>query len=296
MTVFQFVKKPFVLLLLSAAFLTACHTPRDIAYLQNVEPYTVFPTPEDGYIRFQPGDKLNIRVHSRDKEQMRLFNVWGGYGGWGGGYWGDGDGYGDGYGYGGGYGYGYGDQGAYTVDEDGNIDFPVLGNVNIAGMTRIEVEKTFKSLLLERNLMTDPTITVTFSNMNVAVLGNVKYPGLRRLTKDRTTILEALSMTRDLDIDGIRTNILVMRQEEETRVAYRIDISDADDIYNSPVYYVKQNDVIYIEPNNKAKRNSTVMGSTAYQPGFWISLVSSVASMITSVAAVLYLVNATGNN
>ena len=287
MTVFQFVKKPFVLLLLSAAFLTACHTPRDIAYLQDVKPYSVFPTPEDGQIRFESGDKLNIRVHSRDKEQMRLYNIWGGWGGnWDYGY-GDND-----WGYGYGYGYGRGDQGAYTVDEDGNIDFPVLGNVNIAGMTRIEVERTIKSLLLERNLMTDPTITVTFSNMNVAVLGNVKNPGLRPLSKDRTTLLEALSMTRDLDIDGIRTNVLVMRQEGESRVAYRVDLSDAEDIYNSPVYYVKQNDVIYIEPNDKAKRNSTVMGSTAYQPGFWISLVSSIASMIMSVAAVVYLVNA----
>lgn len=282
-------KKTFLLLMMAAAMLTACHTPRDIAYLQDVKPYTVFPTPEDGKIRFQPGDKLNIRVHSRDKEQMRLFNIWGGYGGWGGGYYGDGDDWGGGYGYGYGHGYGYGDQGAYTVDDEGNIDFPVVGDICIAGLTRTEVEKLVKNTLLERNLMTDPTITVSFSNMNVAVLGSVKYPGLRPLTKDRTTILEALSMTRDLDINGIRTNVLVMRQEGESRVAYRVDISDADDIYNSPVYYVKQNDVIYIEPNDKTKRNSTVMGSVAYQPSFWISLVTSVASMITSVATVILL-------
>lgn len=281
--------KSFLLCMLTASLLTACHTPRNIAYLQDVEPNTVFQTPENGTIRFQAGDKLNIRVHSRDKEQMRLFNVWGGWGGWGDGYYGYGDGDGYGYGYGG-YGYGYGNQGAYTVDDEGNIDFPVIGNVNIAGQSRIEVEKTIKNLLLERNLMTDPTVTVSFSNMNVAVLGSVKYPGLRPLTKDCTTILEVLSMTRDLNIDGLRTNVLVMRQEGNTRVAYRLNLADADDIYSSPIYYVKQNDVIYVEPNDKAKRNSTVMGSTAYQPGYWISLVTSVASMVASVVTVIFLV------
>lgn len=280
-------RKSLFLCIMVAALLTACRTPRDIAYLQDVKPNTVFPTPEDGKIRFQPGDKLNIRVHSRDKEQMRLFNVWGG---WGSGYYGYGDGDGYGYGYGYGHGYGYGDNGAYTVDDDGNIDFPVVGNINIGGKTRIEVEKIIKDTLLTRNLMTDPTITVSFSNMNVAVLGSVKYPGLRPLTKDRTTILEALSMTRDLEINGIRTNVLVMRQEGDTRVSYRVDLSDANDVYNSPVYYVKQNDVIYVEPNDKAKRNSTVMGSSAYQPGFWIQLVTSVAAMVTSVVTVVFLV------
>lgn len=275
-------KKTLLLIGVVAMLMTACRTPRDIAYMQDAKPNTTFTTPSDGIIRFQPGDRLNIRLHSRDEEQMRLFNIWGGWG-WGGGWGGYGyDGYGDG------YGYGY-NSSAYTVDDNGDIDFPVLGNVNIAGQTRIEVEQTIKNLILERNLCTDPTITVSFTNMNVAVMGSVASPGLKPITKDRTTIMEALSMAHDLQIDGQRTNVLVMRQEGDTRVPYLVDLTSADDIYNSPVYYVKQNDIIYVEPNDKQKRNSTVMGSAGYQPGFWISLVSSTAAMITSVVSVIVL-------
>jgi len=276
-------KKTLLLIGVAAVMLTACRTPRDIAYMQDARPDSTYSTPEDGIIRFQPGDRLNIRLHSRDEEQMRLFNIWGGWGsGWGSGY-GYGDGYGDGYGNG-----GYNNS-AYTVDENGNIDFPVLGDVNIAGQTRLEVQQTIKNIILERNLCTDPTITVSFSNMNVAIMGSVAYPGLKPITKDRTTILEALSMARDLDINGKRTNVLVMRQEGETRVPYWVDLTNTDNIYSSPVYYVKQNDIIYVEPNDKVKRNSTVMGSAGYQPGFWISLVSSTAAMITSVVTVILL-------
>lgn len=278
-------KKTLVLIVAVAGLLTACRTPRDIAYMQDARPNTTFTTPDDGIIRFQPGDRLNIRLHSRDEEQMRLFNIWGGWGGgWGYGGYGYGDGYGDGYGYGG------SNSSAYTVDENGDIDFPVLGHVNIAGQTRLEVEKTIKDLILERNLCTDPTITVSFTNMNFAVMGSVAVPGLKPITKDRTTIMEALSMARDLDINGKRTNVLVMRQEGDTRVPYLVDLTRANDIYSSPVYYVKQNDIIYVEPNDKVKRNSTVNGSVGYQPGFWISLVSSTAAMITSVATVFYLI------
>ena len=107
--------------------------------------------------------------------------------------------------------------------------------------------------------------------------------GVKQITKDKITILEAIAMASDLQIDGKRNNILVMRQEGDQQVPYRVDLTSAESIYNSPVYYIRQNDVVYVEPNNKSKRNSTVMGNTAYQPSFWMSLASFVAAMVAIV-------------
>ncbi len=277
-------KKYFFLLVVVFAF-AACHTPQDVAYLSDIDTTAPIKTPEDGYIRFMPGDRLNIHVHSRDWEQMRIFNIRVGYGGWGDGYYGNGYGDGDG-GYGYGYGYGGGNNSAYTVDTNGYIDFPVLGKVYIEGQTRVEVARTIKDSILARNLCTDPTVSVNFTQMNVTVMGSVRYPGPRYLYKDRTTLLEALSMARDLDIDGMRVNVLVMRQEGETRVPYKVDLTKTEDLYKSPAYYVKQNDIIYVEPNDKVKRNSTVMASAAYNPSFWLSILSVSASLTLAVFSI----------
>ena len=100
---------------------------------------------------------------------------------------------------------------------------------------------------------------------------------MKQINKDRITLLEAIAMG-DLNIDGLRKNVLVMRQEGDKQVPYRVDLTSAESVYNSPVYYIRQNDVIYVEPNNKYKRNSTVMSSTAYQPGFWFGMIASLIS------------------
>ena len=167
---------------------------------------------------------------------------------------------------------------AYTVDEKGEIDFPVLGAVKVQGLTRIEVAQTIKNRLITENLCKDPVVTVTFYEMNFSVLGNSEA-GVKPITKDKITLLEAIAMAGDLHIDGLRKNVLVMRQEGNQQVPYRVDLTSAESVYNSPVYYIRQNDVIYVEPNNMAKRGSTVMGSSAYTPGFWFSMFSSIVSV-----------------
>jgi polysaccharide export outer membrane protein len=165
----------------------------------------------------------------------------------------------------------------YTVDNNGEIDFPVLGPIRIQGFTRNEVEKFIKNELMRNSLCKDPIVTVTFYNMNFAVLGNTGT-GLKQINKDRITLLEAIAMASDLNIDGIRKNVLVMRQEGDQEIPYRVDLTSAESVYGSPVYYIRQNDVIYVEPNNKAKRGSTVMGSSTYTPGFWLSMITSLIS------------------
>ena len=251
-------KKFVYLFVLGAVLLTSCKTPHDITYLQDVNKYVSIKTQTDGSIRFQPGDKLSIYVHSRDEKLMDLFNLSRNVASGGG---------------------NMASQYAYTVNDNGEIDFPVLGMVKVIGLTRTEVGQLIKKELIINDYCKDPVVTVEFYNMTFSVLGTVGGAGMIPITKDRITLLDAIAMASDLQIDGKRKNVLVMRQEGDKQVPYRVDLTSAESIYNSPVYYIRQNDVVYVEPNNKNKRNSTVMGSSAYQPGFWMSLASFLASI-----------------
>lgn len=252
-------KKLSFLLLLGLTLLTSCKTPTDITYLQDVDLNAPIPTQSDGYIRFEPGDKLSIFVHSRDEQLMELFNISGRNGSGNSMMMGNG-----------------GNYAPYTVDSNGEIDFPVLGNIKIQGCTRDEVAKTIKEKLISQSLCKDPVVNVSFYNMTFSVLGNAGT-GVKQISKDRITLLEAIAMG-DLQLNGIRKNVLVMRQEGNQQKPYRVDLTSAKSVYNSPVYYIRQNDVIYVEPNDMSKRSSTVMGSQAYTPTFWFSMFSSVVT------------------
>ena len=260
-------KKYCLLVFLVGLLFTACKTPTNITYLQDVYENVPIKTQSDGYIRFRPGDKLSIFVHSRDEKLMELFNIMGRNGGSGMMTTGS---------------QGGSNYAPYTVDDNGEIEFPVLGQIKIEGMTRDEVQKKIKNELVSQSLCKDPIVTVAFYNMTFSVLGNAGT-GVKQINKDRITLLEAIAMG-DLNINGLRKNILVMRQEGNLQIPYRVDLTSAESVYNSPVYYIRQNDVIYVEPNNMAKRGSTVMGSSAYQPSFWMSM----ATFFTSMALLIF--------
>ena len=147
----------------------------------------------------------------------------------------------------------------------------------IQGYTRDEVSKYIKSELINKSLCKDPIVTVSFTDMTFSVLGSAGT-GVKQITKDRITLLEALAMG-DLNLDGMRQNVLVMRQEGDEQVPYRVDLTSAESVYNSPVYFIRQNDIIYVEPNDLAKRNTTVMGNSTRTPSFWIGLTTSLISM-----------------
>ena len=251
-------KKYLYSVVLGTLLFTSCRTPRDITYLQDVDINAPVQSQHDGSIRFLPGDKLSIYVYSRDEKLMQLFNLSRNAAS------GSGN---------------TGSQYAYTVDENGEIDFPVLGMIKVQGLTRTEVAQLIKKELIANDYCKDPVVIVEFYNMAFSVLGTVGSAGTKPITKDKITLLEAIAMSGDLQIDGKRKNVLVMRQEDGRQVPYRVDLTDTESIYDSPVYYIRQNDVIYVEPNNKNKRNSTVLGNSAFQPGFWMSLISFLTSM-----------------
>ena len=243
-------KLTFYLIGFIALLTVSCSTPKDITYLQDI---TLDPiaTQTGGEIRFQPGDKLSIVVHSRDEQLRSLFNIGGSSGSSttmmssGG-------------------------RGAYTIAPDGTIDFPVLGRITIEGKTREEVARFVKDEIVSNNLCNDPVVLVEFYNMSFYVLGDMGT-GARQINKDKINVLEAISMSGDLQMDGLRKNVLVLRQQGDQRVPYRIDLTDSKSVYNSPAYYIRQNDIVYVEPNDKHKRSSTVNGSQFYAASFWMS-------------------------
>ena len=123
-------------------------------------------------------------------------------------------------------------------------------------------------------------MTVEFMNLCVSVLGEVNSPGRYGIDRDKTTIIDALSMAGDLTINGNRNNVTVLRQDGDVQRVYAIDLTSGRDIYSSPAYYLQQNDVIYVEPNEMRARQSTVNGNTIRSASFWISITSLVMSIV----------------
>ena len=172
----------------------------------------------------------------------------------------------------------------YTVDADGNIDFPVLGKIHVAGMKREEIASHIKNELVTKNLVKDPVVTVEFMNLCISVLGEVNNPGRFNIDRDRITILDAISMAGDLTIYGNRYKVMVMRQEGDIQRVYGVNLTSGEHIYTSPVYYLQQNDVVYVEPNDVKARQSTVNGNNIRSTSFWISL----ASLLTSIGILIF--------
>lgn len=144
----------------------------------------------------------------------------------------------------------------YLVDNAGYIQFPVLGNLKVTGLTRAEVVELLRSKITE--YVKDPVINLRIMNYKITVLGEVNNPGTFTLSSERITVPEALAMAGDLTLFGKRENILILRENQGVKTSYRVDITNPD-LMNSPYYYLTQNDVIYVEPNQR-KINSTAIG------------------------------------
>jgi polysaccharide export outer membrane protein len=122
-------------------------------------------------------------------------------------------------------------------------------------------------------------VTVEFLNASVYVLGDVSSPGEVPINKEGLNIMQALSLAGDLSITGQRENVLVVREEEGGNHAYRIDLTDKEGLVQSPVFYLQQNDVVYVEPNDMQKRNSKSNANTIITPTFWMSVVSFLTAL-----------------
>lgn len=164
----------------------------------------------------------------------------------------------------------------YLIDSNGDIDFPILGKIHLAGMNRMEATELIKVRLSE--YVSDPVVNIRIQNFKVTVLGDVKNPGSFNIPNERITLIEAIGIAGDLNITGVRQNILVIRDIDGIKQEFRVDFTNQD-IFQSPVFYLSQNDVVYVEPN-RAKRNSSLISSTA---GVFISIASLVITTITLI-------------
>lgn len=143
----------------------------------------------------------------------------------------------------------------YLVNNDGYITFPVLGRVSVLGKTHAELAAEIEQRLVSEGHVLDAVVTVKLLNFKVSVLGEVVRPGQIEASGERLTIFEAISMVGDLTIYGLRTNVSVIREENGQRTIGQLDLTSKD-VFNSPYYYLHQNDVVYVEPNVKRKRNA----------------------------------------
>lgn len=242
--------------------LASCSTPKDITYLQNLNYDQTTNVAPAKAITAQPDDRLSIIVHSKDPQLVQQFNLPVAN-----------------------YRLGStnttgintnnnGNVSPFVVDSFGDIDYPIIGTIHVGGLTRQQIEKQIKDALIQRNLVKDPVIIVQFLDHAITVLGEVASPGRKTFDRDHLTIFEGIGLAGDLKIDGMRTNVRVMRMENGGEKTYNIDLTDAHSVYQSPAYYLQQNDIVYVEPNDKAKRNTTVNGNAVLTPQFWISLAS----------------------
>lgn len=253
-----------VFLLLIVAISASCATQQQISYFQDVRPNVEFGYVEGKSVTVQPEDMLSIVVSSKNPELAVLFNLpriqqlagdnstlts-----------------------------YNNRELSGYTVNSKGFIDFPVLGEVHIAGQTKEEIAETIKNALITNDLVKDPIVTVAFINLQFSVMGEVDRPGRYNLEKNQTTILEALSMAGDLTIYGQRDKVFLTRDINGKKITYQIDLR-THNVYQSPAYFVQQNDIIYVEPNKVRANQSTVNGNTIQSTSFWISL----ASLLTTI-------------
>ncbi len=259
--------------------LASCGTPKKVSYFQDVETTVIQEMAQRQVIKVKPGDKLSIVVKSKDPALSELFNLpvmsnrlgqssaYSGTGTVMRSYTNSSEG-----------------MSSYTVGPEGNIDFPVLGNLHIESMTRSEIAGFVKGELIGRDLVKDPVVTVEFLNVGVSVLGEVKKPGRYDVNSDELTLLDAISLAGDLDIQGQRENVKVIRREADGIHTYKVDLTNMRSLAASPAYYLQQDDIIYVEPNGVKKRQTTVNGNTALSASFWVS----VASLLTSVAVLIF--------
>jgi polysaccharide export outer membrane protein len=166
----------------------------------------------------------------------------------------------------------------YTVNTDGTIQVPGIGEIKVEGKTRTEVTEIIQNALRD-GLLNDAVVTISTANQYITILGEVKNPGRYLITRDNLTLLEALGMAGDLNIQANRSRILVLRQEGKETKNYYVDIRSKD-FFASPVFNLKQNDVVYIEPNVVKSNQYTNNANSVRQVSTWLSLLSFITTTI----------------
>lgn len=256
-------KSNLILLLLAVLTLGSCKTREKIAYFQDATSSTVVATPSQNVLKLVPGDKVSIIVTSAATPELaERYNLSAGST--------------------------YSSSNAttenlrYTLDENGNIDMLGIGRIQIGGLTRSEAAEKIQSVF-RHGILNDAVVTVAAYNQFITVLGDVAHPGRIGISRDAITIIEAIGLAGDLNITGRRDQIKVIRQEGDQSKTYFVDLRSKD-IFNSPVYYLQQNDIVYVEPNKVKMGQSTNNDNSVRTISTWLS----VSSLLLSIAILIF--------
>lgn len=265
-------KKLFYSILAAVAVLavTSCSTPKNVAYIQNSDSIDYAKSEFLYDARIMPKDILTITVNTVNPEASAPFNLvvstalnTSGEG------------------------RSIGSQRAlqtYLVDNNGCIDFPVVGKLQVGGLTKSMCEKLIHDKIQRyMNAEENPIVTVRMSNYKISVIGEVNRPGMFTVGNEKINIFEALAQAGDLSIYGVRDRVKLIRENAKGRKEiHTINLNDAN-IVNSPYYYLQQNDVVYVEPNQVKARNSAIGTSTT----IWISVTGALVSLASLIVNVL---------
>lgn len=246
----------FSLCVLTMLLSVSCASKKNLIYLQpdSAELNVLF---ELNAPKLQPGDILAISVTADDVRATEAFNQVSSYQG------------------------GTGTMQAtnpfiptYSIDSKGEIDFPKIGKIKLAGKTRTEAMDLLRNEI--GRYIVDPGISMVVRNFRVTVLGEVVRPGTFTIENDRLTILEALGLAGDMTIYGERNNVLVIREQDGKKEEFRLDLTKRETL-NSQAYYLTQNDVVYVEPNGARIQNSKYTANTS----IFVSIVGLIVTVLS---------------
>ena len=263
-------KMKLFLALLSIVILSACSAPKDVVYFQGVDNLTIEQTEmmnQSYSSKIVPDDLLTITVTSWDPSVVTPFNppV-----------------------------YAFATEGTdkveasrqlqtYLVDKDGYINFPVIGLIHVAGLTKQQLVDKLKTDISK--YVKDVNVNVQIVNYKITVLGEVVRPGTVAVTNDRISVLDALGRVGDLTINANRKNVLVIRDQDGKKEFARLDLTDPA-IFASPYFYLTQNDVVYIEPNKAKRKNARYSAAQQYSITVFSSILSAVSVITTVILAI----------
>ena len=252
----------FIALAMALIVLSSCKTREKVLYFQDAENWSSIKTKAIEPLTLLPGDKLSVVVTSSatpelaQKFNLPIVTLQAG-----------------------GTTRSYSNQiSLYTIDENGCIDIPTLGRVKVQGLTRSQAAEHIQKEMRDGGHLRDAVVTISAYDQYVTIMGEVKSPGRLPINRDNMTILEAIGQAGDLTIQARRDRIMVIRQEGDISKTYYVDIRSKD-IFNSPVYNLKQNDVIYVEPNKVRMGQSTNNDNSVRSISTWLSVSSILISL-----------------
>ncbi len=256
-----------LLLLTITVLMNSCASSKNVAYIQNSDWFNADQSAFLYDARIMPKDVLTITVNTVNPEASAPFNLvvsttlntsTGGQG----------------------IGMNRALQ-TYLVSNDGTIEFPVLGTLQVGGLTKSECEKQIHDKLQPYlNAKENPVVTVRMANYKISVLGEVARPGMFTVGNEKINIFEALAQAGDLTIYGVRDRVKLIREDAKgKKEVFTLNLNDAD-IISSPYYYLQQNDIVYVEPNKVKARNSSVGQTTS----LWLTS----ASILVSLSSLMY--------